>query len=642
MSLVETDNTGSAVNDYLIWAWGWEINATLYAGYCNELMDHVLSPGVPFVPSEHDWVAQDFYPANSNAATGAPYPAPWHLGGLSDPYYVGGGAGSDGCDLAFSQDFAIQTNYNANNTFLFANAWCNSLQWFGLGNPGQISVAPGELGGSFNPIPGKSYGAGKFCLLMTGNRNTSPGDVNPEVPKFWTPHIGKYNLAVSASEAFHPGPFPGDFRFVASHGGANVTRGPRQGWIQTSYKSLAAQYEFRLGLPATFLGLNNNAGGDGNPIIGLWDEYEGHPDGNMLLEIRPVVSDNGFADPAATNVPREIELVIAPHWAGASVIDTFLLPSDLDWHRIAIQFHFDNEGVALFCGSGISSISASVFLDGAWVAGGVRCNSSLPPEPWQDWNRVAFGAGVAEKFLDQEGMINPPNFPYPANSFYSCFGMHDHVLIWGTTGSVYGQPGTQDLYIQGVKPNDDVEKGFWEPHGNNITPGEDWSTIDERSDPDVWDDYEAVSLPVTQPPAVNALANRITQSNIPAVMDTHTYDLGLQNTSDVNIEWRPSNIKGVQQISINTYQTEAPEPGPREFIRTYTTMSIGSTLVASWPSNYLDRATLHIGSMPDAAFCNVRPYSNFFLVFSSASFDGDLWTYQEIDLGTGSLYAEKA
>lgn len=612
-------NTGSAVNDYLVWAWGWEIDAALFSGYSNQCINDGPAGASPPPPPpsvavnydtrDLDWYAQEFWPPHQVPAGGGAF-----YGGLGDPYEPTIGPN---CVYPWSVDFCVNPNYHASGpgtladgtSILFNGAWCDLA-------PVAISAAcimPGDLGFSFNadfPDPSRTYGAGTKCLLLASTTVTTNGPVGewPSVysfPMIWTPHIGKWNRAVSASS--------GD-------AGAANTSGPRQGWVQTSYKAVSNLYTFQgplTGNPPTLLTQLNSAGGnDLNPLLSLWHEHHDHHLGVEQMMVG-LFSEVQQPPPFLPYQPtRELMLAIAPNWptgigpasTGAPTLGpTFSFPNDRNWHRIAIQYDFRKP---LY-------ISASVYVDGEYKAGAMVPIGG--EQIWREWNRVALGGGIYPLFFDQLA------FPNTAINF----AMHDHLLVWGSTGS----NGTEKLYIQGVRPNDDVAIGHW-GSASSATPQPTalWDNINSLATPDTW---RLLGPPwgygQNTPGWTVKFDSQITQSNnIDCQYATHTYKFGLQNTTDIHPDWRPSDIRGVQQISINTCGDEDDD-----FCLQYTTMSIGENFVDSWPS---PQKPIIVGA-PDAARMNHQAWTNMFLIFSSQSFTGNNWTYSEVNIGTGSLFA---
>ena len=689
---------GNSINDYLVWAWGWELNSTFYNGYLN---GPVALPGTYFA-RDSDWVGRNWFPPNTRTAGS-------RVGNLAGPYFGDENfdpAGSNGqgdpylsINRAYplSPDVVINTNYDSKGAFVTDN-YLNKLfryGWRDMGSPPNervVGVYHGDLGDSYNNDNNSSIRAGEKCLLLAGSNQTSVTwndndeeidklDPTPDIsntPMLWTPHIGCYNRAVSAS--------------ADSGLGAADTRGPRQGWLQTSWKQVCAEYTYNWPAPSSFTTTHNNAGGHPTvPVITMWYEHQGfNPvpalDGKMLVGIFPALQEpdpylikkTGLPLTGALGPPavRYYMLAIAPHWDNglgpslvwplASAGPSFSIPADVDFHRISIQFEFVGDPINPLACNGY--ISASVYVDGTFKAG-AKVDKVPGEDNWTDWNRVAFSAGTAPCLFDHTlnrrdtgwnhqgdygasptlvwpspwaatfvagregpGLVNDASYnsnPGKYNRYFSCFGLHDQVFLWGFTGSA----GTSSYYIQGLRPNDDIGgTGVWVPDSVNMitSPTTNWEVLSDRADPDMWQYYPnggAMSMPgriddyfnnwtansvVGQPPFVEALV------------------LGYENTEDVEDDWRPANIRGVQQISSHGH-TE--DDAPKWHI--YTTMSIGTTLVDSWPGPQI----VYPAVAPDRAESRFVPYANIIHILSTSSYTGNLWTWEELNQGTGSLYA---
>jgi len=658
--LVNLGPAGNSVNDNLIWSWGWEFNASLFP-YANE----AIEPLVPYLPTNADWVPINYHPPN-DYPRGLPFPVGGgpifgDPGGASggDPYWPGGSPPNR--RYPWGADWCIQPNFNASEaqSRFFRYGW----QDITPGTPPEMiaGVSIGDLGSSQNPIPGKSYGAGSRCLVMTATNKTTA--ISPELqpittitfntpPLLFTPHVGKYNRAISASAD-------------PDVPGATETRGPRQGWLQTSWKQICNVYQWTMAgpPPTVFIEPDRSPGGSQFiPIITMWRGYLGQgSDEEMLIGLYPVDQDpdpltkikagGGFPSTAT----RDVMLAIAPAWQNgvgpssfpgtpASPGPIFTIDNDAGtplWKRLAIQFEFVGDpNNALACAG---YISASIYLDGVHK-GGTRVDKVPGVDTYKDWNRVGFGAGVYPALFDHSYHILATGGPgsgvpglqagvTPYGDYYfTCFGMHDHVFLWGATGS----EGTSSYYIQGLNPKTDVQTGGWLPLGANITLGENWSTVDDRMNPDMWFKYPVASTGIpseTIPTNFLTFRNDISQSNYPiGIPPINTYKFSLQKTSDIDPEWRPANIRSVQQISNHGYKEEG---ATHELKYIYTTMSIGTTLVDSWPGPHLPFPA----PAPDENACFEEPHSNMIYILSSASYTGNLWTFEELNKGTGSLYA---
>ena len=688
-------STGSAINDFLIWSWGWELDACLNAGYSNQ----VVQAGKTFPPLPNsaistkgacDWISYLGWP---------PYERPRNAGGAAaqfvhlgqtygDPWYFDPGGLNfvdDNGYTPWNASFNIIPNYDSTRDFVFEGAWptfgapsyVGGLAGSGIAHvmDTTICIPPGGFEDSFNadfgdldpPQPGRTYGAGSKCLLIAGAGESTHGDTSTgfmEVPILFTPKIGCYNQAVSAS---------------ATDGAARHI-GPMKGWLQFSYKSVSNQYQFDPPNPSLASQTKfDGAGGDSNnPIITFWNGYKGLPGAQVLLGLFPVTTATEAEGGPGVGGTRDVMLSILPSFtngigpasSGATFLGpTFALPTDRDWHRIAIKFNFDKTG-------GLAgTVQASVWLDGAELIGDTTITLAIF-EAWVDWERLGFSAGTAVKLLDQSLYTEPPN-PGTHYLHYSCFGMFDHIFLWGDPSV----DGTKMLYIDALKPDQDAQTsiaaaGFpADPTGNGWgtfigagTPGPNYIAVDTQNNPDIWATTNPMfgpmlhygSLdpiawsPIDYPPGtiVPAFTNALIYGDTtlggtpPASVlnpQNSAYAFSLTKTTDIQADWFPKKIYGVQQISIHSYTGES-----RDYSSVYTTMSVGPVgapaippltpdYVTSWPQGELMRPV----PSPDKALADEHIEQNIIYIFSSASVDGNnTWTYDELNRGTGSIFVE--
>ena len=689
--------SGSPLNDYLIWSWGWELDAALYSGYSNDIIeggcqDPLPDPTFFRSPSSCQWYSEfGWAPHTYGPQIGAgdkpfrvpsgPFPdlfwgSPWYF----DP----GGSPSvwDNGYYPWSTAFCIVPNYDSSRDTLFQGAFPaygvnvapfgpTVFPWGPAEFQQTLQMLPGELEESFNADftsePSREYGAGKKCLLLAGHWRINPHDVPEttflEVPTLYTPALGCYNLAISGSDL----PVDHEAR----------TRGPRAGWLQFSYKTVCNQYHFdglvTGGNPANSLVKYDNAGGsDKSPIIVLWREYRTHADGKIVAALIPVNQDSEPQTGPATGT-REVMLAIAPFLptsgigpviSGAPTLGpTFALPMDRDWHRIAIKFYFNQ--VPIFGG-----YTVSVYLDGLLVIAPITVTMT-PAEAllfdFQEWERIAFSAGTSTSIFDQE------NYSVGARNHFTSFGMFDHILLWGSSDS----NGVEKLYIEGLRPKadagtstaggfggggDPTGNGFWDSMGSSSVAGTNFNVVADQNNPDIWSvdnpgadyyaKYESPAIFWSPPPFVFNLRNDIEYGllTVPpgfsfitdANFDNSSYAFSLEKSTDIEPDWFPADIRGVTQISIHSYESDEQEFSLLSSV--YSTMSIGPTpgppapggptFVTSWPQPKLDFPV----ASPDIALADHMNGQNIIWIMSSCSYTGNKWTPFELNVGTGSIF----